>query len=207
MPVGCCPWPVLAYYPSLGQQNGLQNVVVKTVGICASGHRQDQGPQTFLHHSSQPAQCHSSCQAHKTILGLGSLGPSPRETDYWGWVVTPGPNLDRLELVGRTKQSTLVQPLITKTKVPDHFIWEGASGPLKPLWGGLLSGAKVPDILPGNKPLHSLDSCQEVLLRIHSDPASYSLAALSFGIIVASLIILPPTFTSLSHLVLVLTEI
>ena len=44
-------------------------------------------------------------------------------------------------------------------------------------------------------------------MGIQSDLASNSLAALSFGIIVASLIILPPNLTSLCHLVPILTEI
>lgn len=53
-------------------------------------------------------------------------------------------------------------------------------------------GGSVPDILLGNNPLHSPDSCQGVLAgdSVHS-PASNSLAPLSFGAIVASLKCLP----------------
>ena len=145
--------------------------MVETAGICTSGHR---GRTRGHRHSSI------------TRLSLPSVTLSARhirQSSVWAaWAPAPGgltllgvgghswPRPGQAGWAGGTKQSTLAQPLITKTYVLDCSIWEGASGPLSLPRGGVLSGANVPDILLGNNPLHSPDSCQGGLLGIHSEP-------------------------------------
>lgn len=100
------PRPVLAHHLSLGQSTACI-IEQLSAGICTSGPRdRTRGHRhVFITRLSLPGVTPPT--RHIGNPGFGLPGPpAPGKLTLWGWVVTPGPNLSRLEWVGRDECKT-----------------------------------------------------------------------------------------------------